>query len=101
MLRDLRLRHRFTFRRSRIANPCVSDEPLVLHAAARAVGFAEKYWDCAKYLIFDVSAGENCLSCCRTTDHKHVHTASSSLVSDGRSARVRRDDNRYVTIQRF
>lgn len=99
-LRDLRLGHGFTFRRLRIADPGILHEPLVLHTAVRTVGFAEKYRDGAEFPVFDVSASEDRASCLRTTDHKHVHTASSCFIARGPSTRVRGKDKGSVTIQR-
>ena len=44
-----------------IADPCVLGEPLVRHAAERAVGPAEEHWGGAEGCNFNLSTGRDCL----------------------------------------
>jgi hypothetical protein len=89
-LRNLLLTHGVAFGNFGIADPCVSGEPLVRHAAERTEGPAEEYRAGAEGGRFNLPTSGNWPPGLRATDHKHAHMTYSRLGSGYRSFTKRR-----------
>jgi hypothetical protein len=60
-----------------IAGPCILGEPLVRHAAERAVGPAEEHRGGAEGRNFNLPTSRDCLPGLWATNHKRAHTTRS------------------------